>query len=188
MKDRDVDTLLSQHLSGDPPREALKQETLHDSLANFGRVRRRRSGWRRAERAAAAVLIAGIAFLSGRLSAPPDLPGNVDIAPQAAAEPYGVTVPSDLIAWLDAARLFRRLGMHDRMARAVERAGKLLPYDVVAANSVTGQALAVDNEVVENKKKQTSLSDILRTHESVESISGMIAQSFGGNYHANETD
>ncbi len=150
MKDRDIDTLLSQHLSGDQPREAFKQETLGDLTAEFVRVRRR-SAWRRAELAAAAILIAGLAFLGGRLSVPPSLPRSTDVAPLAAAESDGVTVPSDLVAWLDAASLFRRLGMEERMARAVERAGRLMPYDAVATSSVTGQALAsTGDEVLDN--------------------------------------
>ncbi|MFC1636478.1 hypothetical protein ACFL5Z_16735 [Planctomycetota bacterium] len=169
MKDGDIDTLLRQHLSGDQPREALKQETLCDSMAKFARIRRRRSTWRRVELVAAAVLIAGVAFLGGRLSAPPTMPGNVDVTLQAAAESGTIAVPSDLVAWLDAARLFRRLGMEDRMARAVEHAGKLLPYEAVAKNSITGQALAVDDEAVE-------------------SISGIIAQSFGGHYYESKMD
>jgi len=188
MKNGDVDTLLRQHLSGDQPRETFKQEALRDSTAEFVRIRWRCSAWRRAERVAAAILIAGIAFLGGRLSAPLTLPRSVDVAPQAAAKPDGVNVPSDLVAWLDAARLFGQLGMQDRMARAVEHAGRLLPYNAVTANSITEQALAVDDEVVENKKKQTSISDILHSHESVESISGIIAHSFGGNYHASKMD
>ena len=139
---------------------------------------------------AAAVLIAGVAFLSGRLSAPRTLPRNVDVAPRAAAEPDGVTVPSDLVAWLDAARLFKRLGMEERMARAVEHAAKLMPYDAVTTINMTGQALAANggDEVFENQNKHSILSDILGPHESVESISGIIAQSFGGNYYESKMD
>ncbi len=190
MEDKDVDKYLSQHLSGDSPREAFKQQTLRDSTAVLVRVRRRRSVRRRAELVAAAVLLAGVAFLSGRLSAPRTLPRNVDVAPRAAAEPDGVTVPSDLVAWLDAARLFRLLGMEDRMARAVEHAGKLLPYNAVTSISTTGQALAFtgDDEVFEDKNKHLILTDILGPHESVESISGIIAQSFGGNYYESKMD
>jgi len=189
MKDKDVDKYLRQNLSGDAPREAFKQQTLRDSTAALVRVRRRRSVRRRAELVAAAVLIAGIAFLGGRLSKPRTLPRNVDVALQVTAEPDGVTVPSDLIAWLDAARLFRQLGMEDRMARAVEHAGKLLPYDAVAANSVMGQSFtSTGDEVFENQNKHSILTDILGPHESVESISGIIAQSFGGNYNASKMD
>ncbi|MHC4630456.1 MAG: hypothetical protein ACYS9C_04185 [Planctomycetota bacterium] len=190
MKNEDVDKYLSQHLSGEPPREAFKQQTLRDSTAALVRVQRRRSAWQRAELAVAAVLIAGIAFLGGRLSKPPTLPRNVDVAPQVAAEPDGVNVPSDLVAWLDAARLFKQLGMEDRMARAVERAGRLLPYDAVAASNMTGQALAANggDDVFENQNKHLILADILYPPESVESISGIIAQSFGGNYNASKMD
>jgi hypothetical protein len=138
---------------------------------------------------AAAVLIAGVAFLGGRLSAPRTLSRNVDVAPRAAAEPDGVTVPSDLVAWLDAARLFRQLGMEERMARAVERAGRLLPYNAVATGSVTGQAFtAIGDGAIEEQSKQISLADILGPHEPVESCGGIIAQSFGGNYYESKMD
>ena len=189
MKEKDVDKYLRQHLSGSPPREAFKQQTLHDSTAALVRVQRRRSAWWRAEFAAAAVLIAGVAFLGGRLSAPRKLPRSVDVAPRAAADPDGVNVPSDLVAWLDAASLFRRLGMEERMARAVEHAGKLLPYDAVVASSVMGQIFTTTgDEVLENQSKHLILADILRPHESVESVGGIMAQSFGGYYHESKMD
>ncbi len=189
MKDKDVDKYLRQHLSGDSPREAFKQQTLRDSMAALVRVRRRRSVRRRAELVAAAVLIAGVALLGGRLSAPRTLPRSVDVAPRAVAETDGVNVSSDLVAWLDAARLFRLLGMDERMARAVEHAAKLMPYDAVAASSVKRQAsVATGDEVFENQNKHSILSDILGPHESVESISGIIAQSFGGYYNASKMD
>ncbi len=189
MKDKDVDKYLREHLSGSAPREAFKQQTLRDSMAALVRVRRRRSVRRRAELVAAAVLIAGVAFLSGRLSAPRTLPRNVDVAPRMAAKPDGVTVPSDLVAWLDAARLFRQLGMEERMARAVEHAAKLMPYDAVAASSVKRQAFtATGDEVLENQNKHSIFSDILGPHESVESVSGIMAQSFGGYNYASRMD
>ncbi len=189
MKDRDIDTLLSQHLSGDQPREAFKQETLGDLTAEFVRVRRRRSAWRRVELVVAAVLIGGIAFLGGRLSVPRTLPGSVDVAPRAAADPDGVNVPSDLVAWLDAARLFGRLGMQERMARAVERAGKLMPYEAMAAISAMDQSFTpTGHEVLEDQSTRSILADILRSHESVESFGGIMAQSFGGHYYESKMD
>jgi hypothetical protein len=138
------------------------------------------------------VLIAGIAFIGGRLSVPRKLPRSVDVAPQAVAEAEtdSVNVPSDLVAWLDAARLFKRLGMEERMGRAVEHASKLLPYNAVASISMTGQDLAFtdDDEVFEDKNKRLILTRILDPHESVESVSGIIAQSFGGHYNASKMD
>ena len=189
MKDRDVDEQLRQHLSGDQAREAFKQQTLRDSTVALVRVRRQRSALRKAELAAVAVLIAGVAFLSGRLSAPQSLPRSIDVPPLTAAEFDGVTVPSDLIAWLDAARLFRQLAMEDRMARAVERAASLLPVDTVAASSVTGQTFAASSDwIAEDQSKHISLAGRPLPQESVESISGIIAQSVGGYYHANKMD
>lgn len=189
MKEKDVEKYLSQHLSGSPPREALKQQALRDSTAALVRVRRRRTARRRAECAVAAVLIAGIAFIGGRLSVPRKLPRSVDVAPQAVAKTDGINVPNDLVAWLDAARLFKRLGMEERMGRAFEYASELTPYDAVATISTTGQASAfTGDEVLENQNKRFNLAEILRPHESVGSISGIIAQSFGGYYYENEMD
>jgi len=190
MKDKDVEKYLSQHLSGSPPREALKQQALRDSTAALVRVRRRRSARRRAECAVAAVLIAGIAFIGGRLSVPRKLPRSVDVAPRAVAETDGVNVPSDLVAWLDAARLFKRLGMEERMARAFEYASELTPYDAVASISTTGHAFTDngDDEIFDNQNKHSILAEISGPHESVGSVSGIMAQSFGDYYYENEMD
>ena len=189
MKDKDADKYLSQHLSGSPPREAFKQEVLRDSTAALIQVQRRRTAWRRAELTAAAVLIASVAFLGGRLSVPRKLPRSVDVAPRAVAETDGVNVPSDLVAWLDAARLFRQLGMEDRMADAVESAGRLLPSDAMAASSVLGQSIpGTGDDVFENQNKRSILAETLRPDESAEHVGGIMAQSFGGYYHESRMD
>jgi hypothetical protein len=192
MKDNDVDKYLSQQFSGGPPREAFKQQALRDSTAALVRVRRRHSARRRAECAVAAVLIAGIAFIGGRLSVPRKMPRSVDVAPQAVAEAEtdSVNVPSDVVVWLDAARLFKRLGMEERMIRAFEYASELTPYDAVATNSITGHDLAVNggDEVFDNQNKHSILAEILGPHESVGSINGIMAQSFGDYYYENEMD
>lgn len=174
MKDTD-DKLLGKHLSGEPPREAFKQHVLRDSTAEFIRVWRRRSAWRMVKLAAAAVLVAGIAFLGGRLSMPVTPVGNVAEVPN--VESDGLTVPTELVAWLEAARLFRQLGMEDRMSRAVERAGRLLPADTVIAD---GQSLRVfPTESIENQTERVELMGISGPHPSAESINQILAQSFG---------
>ena len=128
--------------------------------------------------------------IGGRLSVPRKLPMSVDIAPPVTTEPDGITVPSDLVAWLDAARLFKRLGMEERMGRAFEYASELTPYDAVASISTTGHTFTVngDDEVFENKNKHSILTKILGPHESVGSISGIMAQSFGDYCYENEMD
>ena len=182
MKDQDVDNLLRQQLSGDQSPEALRQEALRDSTSRFVHVRLRRSARRRAELAAAAVLIAGLAFLGGRLSAPSPMPGSVDIAPKTAAKPEGVAVSSDLVAWLDAARLFGRLGMQDRMARAVERAGRLLPVDAGTMDDRTGQVFAGGS--VENQEERIEPMVSQGSQPSSESINHILAQ-FGRSKNEN---
>jgi hypothetical protein len=117
------------------------------------------------------------------------LPIGVDIAPRASAEPDGITVPSDLVAWLDAACLFRQLGMEDRMADAVESAGILLPSDAVAASSEMGQSItSKGDDVFENENERSILAEILRPDESFENAGGIMAQSFGGYNHESKMD
>ncbi len=178
MKDKEADAHLMQHLSSEPPREAFKQQVLRDSTAEFIRVRQRRSAWRRAELAAAVILISGLAFLGGRISVPPVLPTSVNVATQADVEPNSVHVPSELVAWLEAARLFRQLGMQDRMARAVERAGRLLPADTFIASNQAGQLFAATKSI-ENQEDRVELTGMLGPHPSAESINKILAQSFG---------
>jgi hypothetical protein len=177
MKDTEADKSLMQHLSGEPPRQAFKQQALRDSTAEFMRVWRRRSVWRRARIVAAAVVIAGVAFVGGQLSAPSESPKTTHVVTNVDADPGGVNVPSELLAWLEAARLFGRLGMEDRMARAVERAGRFLPADTFIADGRTSPvftAAAID--------KQTELvepTDIPGPIPSAETINQILAQSFG---------
>jgi len=185
MKDEDADTRLRHHLSGEPPREAFREETLRDSTAEFVRIRRRRSTLRRVELAAAVILISCLVFLAGRLSAPPMLPKSVDDAPQVAAVPEiprghsdGVTVPNDLVAWLEAANLFRQLGMTDRMARAIDRAEKLLPAEMAAASDRTRHVYAAGG-AVENQKEHTGPTSIADQNSSTENGNRILAQIFG---------
>ena len=178
MKDIDEDRLLGRHLSGDPPREALKEQVLRDSMAALVRARRRRSAWRRAELAAAAILIAGVTFFGGRLSVPRALPENVAVAPPAVAEPDGVTVPTELVEWLNAARLFRQLGMEDRMARAVERAGRLLPVETVMADARTLPVFAAAGSM-EDREEHVETPRVLAPSPSVQSLDRILAQAFG---------
>ena len=172
MKDIDEDTLLGRHLSGDPPREALKEQVLRDSMAALVRARRRRSAWRRAELAAAAILIAGVTFFGGRLSVPRALPENVAVAPDVA------TVPMELVEWLNAARLFRQLGMEDRMARAVERAGRLLPVETVMADARTLPVFAAAGSM-EDREEHVETPRVLAPSPSVQSLDRILAQAFG---------
>jgi len=137
MNDAEIDKLLEQGLSGDPPRAEFREQVLQDSVATLVRRRRTRALWRTGTLSAAAVLIAGVSFLLGRCSLP-----LVTVAPVpstlVAGNKEAVAVPSELVEWLDAARLFQQLGMEDRMARALDHAHKLLPYDTVAADTARG--------------------------------------------------
>jgi hypothetical protein len=133
VKSEDWDKLLEQGLSGEPPRPGFREEVLANSVAAFVRGRRSRAWWRAGSLAAAAVMIAAVSFFLGRYSLPEPAVERVPVAAPIVAQVQGVTVPNDLVAWLDAARLFHQLGMPERMGRAVDRASRLLPYEAATA-------------------------------------------------------
>lgn len=178
MKEMDEDRLLGQHLSGDPPREAFREQVFQDSLTALARTRQRRSVWRRAELAAAAALIVSVAFFGGRLSSPRALPLNVAVAPPAVAEPDVVAVPTELVEWLNAARLFGQLGMEDRMARAVERAGRLLPAETAVADSGTLPVFVAAGSM-ENREERVPPMGMPGPSPSVQNVNQILAQAFG---------
>jgi hypothetical protein len=67
--------------------------------------------------------------------------------------------------------------MQDRMARAVERAGRLLPADAFMADSRTMRVFAADS--IENQTEHVEPMGISGPKPSAESISQILAQSFG---------
>ncbi|MCL5282659.1 MAG: hypothetical protein M1376_22470 [Planctomycetes bacterium] len=140
MNDAEMDKLLERGLSGGPPRPGYREEVLADSVAALVRARRSRTRQWAGSLSAAAVLIAGVSFLLGRYSLPKPAPETAPVVTPVAAETRGVPVPNDLVAWLDAARLFHQLGMPDRMGRAVDRASRLLPVGSAATAVACGTA------------------------------------------------
>ncbi|MBN1361250.1 MAG: hypothetical protein JW993_11685 [Sedimentisphaerales bacterium] len=134
MDEREVDRLLEQALSGGGPPEAFRQHVLTDSTAVLGAGRVMRVRSRTAGLAAAAAVIAAVSFLSGRFSAP-RIASQTPVPPAVAHDPQSVSVPTELVAWLDAARFFKQLGMEQRVALAYERAGQLIPRDVPLAEN-----------------------------------------------------
>ena len=179
MNSDDMDSLLARGFAGDPPREAFRAAAFQESQAAFARVRSKRTRWRIPALSAAAVLIAAVSFLCGRYSMPRSSAGPPPLGPRAVADPATVAVPNDLVVWLDAARLFRQLGMEDRMARAVDRAGRLLPVDAVTACGETTPAFAVGSDVVAEELKHGDALGVPISHQPFENVNRILAQSFG---------
>jgi hypothetical protein len=179
MNDTEMGKLLEQGLSGDPPRPEFREQVLQDSLATFARRRRHRVIWRTTALSAAAVLIAGVSFLLGRASLARQVPSGAAAPTFVAAEGQTVGVPNELVAWLEAARLFGQLGMEDRMARAVDRASRFLPVGSVAAYGGTEPVFAVGGEASPKERKQGGPHRIPALPPSFESVNRIMAQSLG---------
>lgn len=189
MNESETENLIERGLSRGRPRETFRDRLLSDSTAALVGSARVRARWRKAGLAVAAVLVGAVSFLGGRLSVPRSPTPSADPAPRAIARADGVTVPNDLVAWLEAARLFRQLGMEARMARAVDRAGKLLAQDTAIAEHAAGGmfAAASDGRVAEHRGSVGS-AVLPRLYEPIESINGIMAHSLGGYSHASKRD
>lgn len=178
MDDRSIDRLLEDNLSGDPPGGAFRTKAMLTSTAALASRRRIARRWRAAALSAAAVLIAAVSFLLGRSSveqAPlQPLPG-----PVAGVGAEGVAVSNELVAWLEAAQLFRQLKMEDRMARAVDRAANLLPAGVAPPDAAAGPALAFAGGVESQGRGSADPPDRAPSPTSFGSVNRMMAQFLG---------
>lgn len=179
MNQEDLNRLLEQGLSGDPPRPEFRDQVLRGSLATFAQRRRDHVIRRTAALSAAAVVIAGVSFLLGRYGAPRGQGQAAPVVTPVAVESPTVAVPSELVAWLDAARLFRQLGMEERMARAVDHAHKLRPYGTAADGETTESVVATGTGVAGSWGQGVGPRPKAGPHEPIESMNRVMAQSFG---------
>jgi hypothetical protein len=163
MYDPDIEKLLEQNLAGHRASEAFRERVLRHSAAALGRGHAA-PAWRYAACVAAAVVIAATSFLWGRVSASRNVATNVASSTGLGNPSETVSVPVELVAWLEAARFFKQLDMPERVALAYERAGKLVPHEALEADSGSRAALAAETR---------------KTHT-------ILAQSFGGYKHASE--
>lgn len=175
MDNNDLDQLLERGFSGEPARAGLREQALRDSLAALARRRARRTAWRVAWLSAAAVLIAGVSFLLGRCAPPAQRPA---VTPVARANET-VAVPRELVAWLEAARFFKQVGMPERVAHAYERASALVPQDMATGGGPAGPVLAVAEGRGKSQSEPREPSDRMGRRPSAESMGRIMAQSFG---------
>jgi hypothetical protein len=180
MSNVDMDKLLEQVSPGGEPRAIFREQALRDSLAAFARSRRSRTGWRAAALSAAAVVIAAVSFLLGRCSLPQREMETAAVVTPVPHDGQAVAVPSELVAWLEAARFFRQLGMEDRMAYAVDRASGLLPCDTVTAGGETGPVFAAaGGGAVESRRNRVGPVRLTDLYESVEGVNRIMARCLG---------
>ena len=183
MDSQDIDHLLERNLSGDPPGQAFRARVLLDSTEAFIHARQVRARWRFAALSAAAVFIAAMSFLLGRCSAPAGV-AQPTAKPPVASAAEAVSVPGELVTWLQAARFFRQLGMEERVALAYERASNLVPYDSASAAGSAGGALVAHGEAYRHPEDMRREPADRKTPPgempSAERMRSIIAQCFGG--------
>jgi len=184
MNDQDVDNLLEGNVSGDPPSQAFRAQVLQASSTLFALTRRRRARQRLLVlTTAAAVLIAGVSFLGGRYSvmrrstgAPPGAPPAMTAVALADGT---VVVSSEMVAWVNAARLFKQLGMDDRVGRALDRAGRLMPPDTAGADAGTKPVFTGEEAAGAGHETHPDGTDPPDRHESFSVMNRIMAQYSG---------
>ncbi len=178
MERQDIDDLLKESLSGDLPAAAFRAQVLRDSMAAFLAGRRTRTRRRWAALGIAAGFIVAASFLLGRWTRPASmapLPSELAVDDV----PGRVTVSSDMVAWLEAANLFRQLGMEDRMARAVDRAGRLR-VSGMRTSCEPIESMSVGRHVAgETERPPVDWIDRLGARPPGESMKRIMAQSLG---------
>lgn len=179
MNESEAEEVIGRSLSAGRPREVFRAQLLGDTTAALVQTARIRARWRMAGLAAAAVLIAAVSFLCGQVSVSrPGAQGPVTAGP-GPRETETVGVPAELVTWLETARLFERLGMEQRVARAYERASRLVPYDAALAARLTDGAYAAGGGQSHDQADppDTTGRDRGRPNERTNRI---LAQSLGG--------
>ncbi|MBP7053263.1 MAG: hypothetical protein KBE65_19825 [Phycisphaerae bacterium] len=183
MSNQDIDRLLEHDLSGEPAPDAFRVRVLMDSTEAFLRARQTRGRWHFATLSAAAVLLVGVSFLVGRWSTPRPSAG-----PVIAVADDTVAVPKELVACLSAARLFKQLHMEDRMNRALDCAGRLLPREAIATGSTAESVFAAGGEGIENPRRYVGSSAEMGSSRSMENADRILAGHFGGYRHESGVD
>lgn len=186
MNNQDIDRLLQENLSGDLPGPVFRARVLLDSTAALSRRRQVIRAWHPAALAAAAVVIASISFLLGRSSMTPGLRQPV-AEPVVADAGETVVVPKDLIACLSAARLFRQLGMEDRMNRALDCAGRLLPREAISAGGAARPVFfAASGGGSDSQGRQMESGPKAGAPQSGDRVNRVLAGLLGGYDHVGE--
>ncbi len=158
MNNHDVNKLIEDALSASPSRDTFKNQLLQDSTAVFVRDRAFKRRLRMTGLILMILLVTTTAFISGRLSVSERI-ANQQVTVQSINEDNeGVRVSKDLVAWLDAARFFTRLGMDERAALSYKQASDLIPYDMPPINQQAGL------------ETQSLYSSVGRTDASLEQI------------------
>jgi hypothetical protein len=165
MDEHDINDLLNSAHNGHPAGNDFEKKLLNESTAAFKRARDFRSRLRITGLILLLAVITSFAFLAGRLSMTNKTWHQQQIAQQTNPD-NNVTVPRDLVAWLDAAKFFTQLGMNERAELSYKQASLLIPLELMQKNIADiGQnnALAMEDkntgktnsEISENKQKET---------------------------------
>lgn len=138
MSSNDLNKLIEEALSANAASDVFKGQLLRDSTAAFIRGRALQRRLQMAGLTLVILFVMAAGFICGRLSVSRPMT-NQQVAVRTVDErDEHITVSKDLVAWLDAARFFTRLGMDERAALSYKQASDLIPYDTPTESQQAG--------------------------------------------------
>ena len=128
MSDFDIDKLISESLTSGSVSDAFRERLLRESTGALVSSRKFNKRLRAAGLVLAIVLTATGAFVCGNFRGLRVVATEKVGVPAAGENEDRMSVPRELVAWLDAGRFFERLGMQERAVRAYKTASGLIDY------------------------------------------------------------
>ena len=138
MSSHDVNKLIEEAFSATAANDAFKEHLLRNSTVAFAKGRALQRRLRMTGLTFVILFVTMAAFVCGRLSVSSHATDRQVASQTVGEEDEDIRVSKDLVAWLDAARFFTRLGMDERAALSYQQASDLIPYDQLPDNQQTG--------------------------------------------------
>ena len=178
MDENDINDLLKSTLSGNTAGNNFKEKLLRDSTVAFTRVRIFHQRLRITGLLSLIIIFTTAAFLFGRFSVSQKTNERQIIVQHTNND--SISVPRDLIAWLDAAKFFTQLGMDQRAEFSYKQASQLIPVDIIQDSVVDiGQNIELAKVLKDYDKGNLKISE--QEQEEIPKIitNKILAQSFG---------
>ncbi len=180
MNEHDINDLLNSALGGHHSGNDFKDKLLNESTAAFKRVKAFHNRLGITGLILFIAAITSFAFLAGRLSVSGRTLSHQHQIAQQTNPDNNVSVPRDLVAWLDAAKFFTQLGMTERAELSYKQASQLIPMELMQKNIADiGQNNALAMEDKKTGKTNSEISENKQKETYEKKISIVLAKNFG---------
>lgn len=160
MNENDINDLMNNAHGGNIARHDFKEQLLQNSTTAFTRNRLFRKRLKVTGLILLIAIITTSAFITGRLSVNKETSHQRQIVQQSNPDDNNISVPKDLVAWLDAAKFFNQLGMPERAEFSYKQASQLIPIDIMQDSVAdTGQNIELAKILNDFDEKNLKISE-----------------------------